>query len=79
MISKEELGKNIINYLIEKDIKVDDLAQQIGASKQSIYRWMNGKPMTNIYYAKLCKLMEECNLISKWFEGGFNNPQITNF
>ena len=65
MISKEELGKNIINYLIEKDIKVDDLAQQIGASKQSIYRWMNGKPMTNIYYAKLCKLMEECNQISK--------------
>ena len=43
MISKEELGKNIINYLIEKDIKVDDLAQQIGASKQSIYRWMNGR------------------------------------
>lgn len=65
MISKAEIGNKIIDYLIEKDIKVEDLANQISASKQSIYRWMNGKPMSNIYYKKLYNLMVECNLISK--------------
>jgi len=65
MISKEEIGKKIIDYLITKDIKVDDLANQISASKQSVYRWMNGKSMSNIYYKKLYNLMVECNLISK--------------
>lgn len=65
MISKEEIGKKIIDYLITKDIKVEDLANQISASKQSVYRWMNGKSMSNIYYKKLYNLMVECNLISK--------------
>lgn len=74
MISKEEIGKKIIDYLITKDIKVEDLANQISASKQSVYRWMNGKSMSNIYYKKLYNLMVECNLISKWFEGGFKKP-----
>lgn len=65
MVSKEEVGKKIIDYLIVKDIKVEDLAKKISASKQSVYRWMNGNAMSNIYYKKLCNLMEECNLISK--------------
>lgn len=63
MISREELGKKIINYLALKDLKVEDLANEIGASKQSIYRWMNGKPMSKIYYLKLFLLLDECNLV----------------
>ena len=63
MISREELGKKIIYYLALKDLKVEDLANEIGASKQSIYRWMNGKPMSKIYYLKLFLLLDECNLV----------------
>lgn len=63
MISKEELGKKIINYLAMKDIKVEDLSKELGCSTQSIYRWMNGKPMSKIYYLKLFLLLDECNLV----------------
>ena len=57
MRSKEEIQKQIIYYLTDNDMTVEDMSKIIGASKPSIYRWINGTNLiTNKYYLKLVKL-----------------------
>lgn len=60
MRSKEEIQKAIIYYLIDNDMTVSELSKKIGASKPSIYRWMNGTcEITNKYYIKLNRLFDD--------------------
>jgi len=59
MRSKEEIQNTIIFYLSDNNMTVGELAEKIGASKPSIYRWINGNcQITNRYYLKLIKLFD---------------------
>ena len=59
MRSKEEIQKLIIFYLTDNDMTVEEMSKIIGATKPSIYRWINGtNKITNKYYLKLVKLFD---------------------
>jgi len=61
MISKENIGKELILFMVENDLTVEEVAKQVKSSAASVYRWMNGKNMTNQNYVRLQKYMENYN------------------
>lgn len=78
MRSKEEIQKTIIYYLIDNDMTVSALANQINASRTSIYRWMNGKTVIgNKHYLRLLKLFDGYSP-SKWILE-MNENEIENY
>lgn len=61
MINKENIGKELILFMVENDLTVEEVAKQVKSSAASVYRWMNGKNMTNQNYIRLQKYMENYN------------------
>lgn len=67
MMSKEEVANSICYYLVDNRKSVRELAQEIGANKASIYRWINGKAqMSNKYYLRLLQVFDGYNPARKW-------------
>lgn len=58
MINKENIGKELILFMVENDLTVEEVAKQVKSSAASVYRWMNGKNMTNQNYVRLLTFIE---------------------
>lgn len=65
MYSKTEIGKILAYYLIDNDMTVKTFSDNFKVSVSTVYNWLAGKPMTNRYYIKLLKQLENYNP-SKW-------------
>ena len=59
MPEKKEIGALIPAYLKDHNITAVQFAKEIEASKASIYNWIAGKPMIDVYYNKLLSILRE--------------------
>ena len=53
------ISNAILDYLIENDTTVSDLAAILKVSRGTIYNWMDGKPITKTNYAKLYRIIKD--------------------
>ena len=47
-INIEKTGKKIMELLVESNVDVKTLANTIGVSNQSVYKWVNGKSLPTL-------------------------------
>lgn len=58
MISKKDVSAIIPFYLADNKISAEKLAEDLGVCRQSVYKWLAGKPMSNNNFVALVRLFE---------------------
>ena len=58
MITKSEVSAIIPFYLADNKITAGELAKNLGVCRQSVYKWIAGKPMSNDNFVALVRLFE---------------------
>lgn len=65
MLTKTEIGKMLMYYIIDNEISIKEISEKLKVSRGSVYNWIAGKPMTNKCYIKLLKMLDDYKP-SKW-------------
>lgn len=59
MEKKDIIHCAILDYLIENNMSVAELAAKIKVCRSSVYNWMDGKDITRTNYEKLYREIKE--------------------
>ena len=56
-ITRKDIGKYIPEYLNDNGVSAERFSAIIGASKSSVYNWVNGGRPSPIFYSSLLELL----------------------